>query len=75
MLLSSAPKSSLLCLEIQIMLIGTVKFKTLKLYSDTMIPDLSNFFDFVSTFTLILHIIVNIVTANSLEISSMVSKC
>ena len=36
MLLSSAPKSSLLCsklcLEIQIMLIGTVKFNTLKLY-------------------------------------------
>ena len=35
MLLSSAPKSSLLCsklcLEIQIMLIGTVKFNTLKL--------------------------------------------
>ena len=36
MLLSSAPKSSLLCSklcsEIQIMLIGTVKFNTLKLY-------------------------------------------
>ena len=30
MLLSSAPKSSL---EIQIMLIGTMKFNTLKLYS------------------------------------------
>ena len=37
MLLSSAPKSSLLCLklnsEVQIMLIGTVKFNTLKLSS------------------------------------------
>ena len=36
MLLSSAPKSSLLCSklcsEIQVMLIGTVKFDTLKLY-------------------------------------------
>ena len=32
MLLSSAPKSSLLCSEIQIMLIGTVKFNALKLY-------------------------------------------
>ena len=36
MLLSSAPKSSLLCSklcsEIQIMLIGTVKFNVLKLY-------------------------------------------
>ena len=33
MLLSSALKSSLLCSEIQIMLIGTVKFNTIKLYS------------------------------------------
>ena len=33
MLLSSATKSSLLCSEIQIMLIGTMKFNTLKLYS------------------------------------------
>ena len=33
MLLSSSPKSSLLCSEIKIMLIGTVKFNTLKLYS------------------------------------------
>ena len=36
MLLSSAPESSLLCsklcLEIQIILIGTVKFNTVKLY-------------------------------------------
>ena len=61
MLLSSAPKSSLLCSklcsEIQIMLIGTVKFNTLKLYLteislifllimrsvDSMIPVLSIF--------------------------------
>ena len=33
MLLSSAPKSSLNYPETQIMLIGTVKFNTLKLYS------------------------------------------
>ena len=46
MLLSSAPKSSLLCSklcsEIQIMLIGTMKFNTLKLYVLNL-----NFIDFL----------------------------
>ena len=33
MVLSSAQKSSLICSEIQIMIISTVKFNTLKFYS------------------------------------------